>query len=635
MDMPAETSPITPVEKKPKVSRRDFLRFVVFSGVSVFLQSCIKDISKITETPPPPTRTLPPPVLSTSTSIPTVESTMTPTVIPSETPPPTMEPTGPFPTEVIGFDARYIDFAQETKNTKAALDRDKTDPKIVLTTKTAILRQLAIQHLIDNKITNPSEDQIKAQITKIEANILWEGRINPESSSWSWIAKDKNSGAVYITQTYNDKSKQYENDYSLTPYIANYFNIPYRMVMVTPLANEEIHIITANNGTNTLGFFDKSTHELTRWLNPTVNPTEPTLVENQASLSSVDINNPDTWPKEMQAYWNSILGRNDLRKGKTDEEIKVLEAQWLVEDNNFDIFVKKGRKIFLTDKVKKGLVLNWEGESVNVENLTDEQPMWLYLKYNLDNKQVSTISLTEARNFQITTKNIVDSLSYTGDCTTCENGAKKLFSGVVGDGRFKQQYIEQILKGEIKGWYDIPGGNLPLFGVSDNYRSYDNFFGNLIGLFRLPGIKPKDGVGVLGYFRNHQGVPRLLATDTPFIFVTYPAGRMSLDGNSYIVYYQSEYTERPAFTNEDLRPNFLKYLTLEETLNQLGFTVSFERTLTTEGGFILPFNLGLQEAGVFGFYNNLTTDSYPWEEYINNQHRLNVSIPTPTATPTP
>ena len=129
-----------------------------------------------------------------------------------------------------------------------------------------------------------------------------------------------------------------------------------------------------------------------------------------------------------------------------------------------------------------------------------EAALLLYLKYNLDKKQVSTISLREARDFQITTQNIVDSLSYIGNCKTCDQGGQKQFSGVLGSRNFDQDHIENILRGEIGGWYDNKGGHLPIFGVADYYRSYKSFYGQLLALFLLPGIDPKDGVGVLGYF---------------------------------------------------------------------------------------------------------------------------------------
>jgi hypothetical protein len=343
-------------------------------------------------------------------------------------------------------------------------------------------------------------------------------------------------------------------------------------------------------------------------------------------MEKVDINNLETWLEQYQEYWQSILGRNDLRKGKTDEEIKTLEAKWLKEDQEFDIFVKQARRIFLTKKAKEGFQLTWEGSKIDVKEMTDEKILWLYLKYNLDKKQVSTISLREARDFQITTQNIVDSLSYTGDFNYCDqqNNCKmirKLFSGVVGAGlRFDQEYIEKILRGKIGGLYDIKGGHLPIFGIADYYRSYDNFHGQLMGLFYLPGVDPENGVGVLGYFRNHQGEPRLLASATTFNETIYPEGTMALDSNSNVISFTSDSVYPHAHTLGDSRLPTAEKLTLEKMVDRLGIVLSFDN-----GGFALPFGLGLQGTNNYYFSKDISRiiDTPPWDEYLKQEHILN------------
>jgi hypothetical protein len=95
---------------------------------------------------------------------------------------------------------------------------------------------------------------------------------------------------------------------------------------------------------------------------------------------------------------------------------------------------------------------------------------------------------------------------------------------------------------------------------------------------------------------------------------------MALDSNSNVISFTSDSVYPHAHTLGDSRLPTAEKLTLEKMVDRLGIVLSFDN-----GGFALPFGLGLQGTNNYYFSKDISRiiDTPPWDKYLDQEHLLN------------
>lgn len=303
-----------------------------------------------------------------------------------------------------------------------------------------------------------------------------------------------------------------------------------------------------------------------------------------------EINDPATWPQEMQDYFN-----------RAPEEWNN-QVHSYMSDEVFNTQLIQMRRDFI-----QGIGLK------NDESMGEYELFIQYLKWGQDNKQLLTLSpeelrtmLTDPNNEGVAYKHIFPDNSgmvmYEG-----------LFAmiGIQDNDTLFQNRINNVLNSEM---------NLTIFGVNALVHRgyYRGVRGDQIGAFRLPGVDPSAGVGVLVHYINDSGIDCYMPLIAHFIDLQVNKGDIVVVGGNIGGPSHSpvEAVMAASHVNPSGRSD-MRSITLEEIVNNLGNKVTIYADTQKMGEFeeFFPWGFGLEPGDEFSFYQ--WTDPatvLPWTE---------------------
>jgi len=253
---------------------------------------------------------------------------------------------------------------------------------------------------------------------------------------------------------------------------------------------------------------------------PTVQPTatpEPSPTERPR----FDINDPATWPQEMQDYFN-----------RAPEEWNNPTRQY-VSNEVFDQFIQQARRDFLSE-------LGIDG----VAGMNDQDTFTEYVRWGMENRQKLTLSPLEKINKS--------------------NGPYALYRGdlVVGQGTPQGIAQNQDLgrpstSDDLELFQQLAQMNTRVFGEEIRYSRMgnDNMIGTLIGVVRPTGTRAEQAADCLMYYEQEgQGYWAIVAVS--FSPETHLAGEqfIYLDGGYKTTTYSNNHEARALINGATREP---------------------------------------------------------------------------------
>jgi hypothetical protein len=277
-------------------------------------------------------------------------------------------------------------------------------------------------------------------------------------------------------------------------------------------------------------------------------------------------------------------------------------TQEYMSDSEFHSGLITMRRAFLTEQ---GVT--------EAETMSEQELFYDYVRWGMENKQILTLSPHELRamladpaNVAVAYKEINGSerIVHEGLCSLC--GLQTNMPG----SQF-QELLQQWQETRI---------TFPVFGAQITLprMAYKGFIGNQAGLFRLPGVEPEQGVGILGHWNPNPGQHAWIPLATHFSEHQYYIGDISLSDDAvWIIQY--DVTMVGAHTGP--LGNESGWLVLQQLIDNIGQKIHAmpDAACPTRNFCVvcgLPWQFGLESAQWFDFPDetapHFSLVQYPW-----------------------
>ncbi len=580
------------------------------------------------EAPPPPKNdppTFPPAVVETATvpAAPVTASSYgspaspmpyyTVTVEPGVTPEPSSTPAPvPYPKDTGGFEQNPTD----TTKKDGAFLFSETDPN----PEAVLYRQLMYKKLAEvYNLTNRDKEGFKPLDTSQKINDYIEKNFNilvkvVPDDGWTFVFTEKRTGNTIIPMVWDENQKAFLPFLTMLPVGLGVNDLDKLQLEQVQAPKGAKPILTYDaSGNIIVGYYKNGV--LHSWINVSkvdpaqmlVSSVDGAVITPEAKVS-YDIQSPESWPEEMRAYAN----RPTDSWGMPDNPDYVTDAE-------YDAFLKEARRTFIG---KQG---------VDVENLTDEQILYQYMKWGMENKAVLEFSPAELSAWN------QDFLGYYTSPVVYRADDGKIYDGLGADVRnpflTEEQYNKWCKDEEARRDFDMNKPpfihNLSVFGRSQEVITQTgDFLGDSIALFRLPGVSTDKAVGQLIHtYRDgkHQFIPLAVNFEELSLSIgTYVVGSLPIDGGAQSVFPYNSDVEmliryaRGTFAYKQV--GTVPY-TLSDMQSMLGRKTinACDRGEEKSGKLIsvyYPFNLGIPGVNVIYPYDGtkaISAPVWPWE----------------------
>jgi hypothetical protein len=315
-----------------------------------------------------------------------------------------------------------------------------------------------------------------------------------------------------------------------------------------------------------------STPTATATITPT--PVPPSLLHDMA-----------TWPENMRTYY------------ERDPSEWNNPTQEYIYDEEFHNQLIGMRRAFLAEQ-----------NIADAETMSEQALFYEYVRWGLENQQILSLSPYELRVLSSDPANVSVSYKEISDSgMTLHQGLFTLNQAQTNIASF-QELVQQLLETRL---------SFPVFGVDITLprMAYNGFIGNQAGLFRIPGVDPEQGIGILGHWNPAEGQHAWIPLVTHFSPYTYHGGDIGIYFDQTLII-SSEMTMVGAHTGPI--GNVGKWLTLEDFINNVGLKIhaipEYSPDASIEGGF--PWQVGLEGAQRFDFPDasspHFPPTQYPW-----------------------
>lgn len=319
--------------------------------------------------------------------------------------------------------------------------------------------------------------------------------------------------------------------------------------------------------------------------NPTAAITSTQLPKATPTISPFyDIQDISDWPQEMQDYFMRL-----------PEEWDQPNHQY-PSDTEFQEFVTSARRDFLTKHL-----------STDLSPFTDHEVLLTYIKWGNQNKQIIILTPLEIRGMLTDKENADPSYSIIIDNSLTFHEGVFTLQHLRTDVDF-ESLLNQLA--ELSFSIKVFGEQMVI-----PRTGYYGFAGDEAALFLIPGIKPEEGIGILGHWNPAPDKHAWLPMVVHFIPYVFSAGDIGIF-NADIVTYETETMMGPAHTGP--RGNEGPLVTLNDLLKNIGQKIQASADYAWIGDFNgnFPWQLGIEGAQRLEFERSpliFPPIIYPWD----------------------
>ncbi len=296
-----------------------------------------------------------------------------------------------------------------------------------------------------------------------------------------------------------------------------------------------------------------------------------------------EINNSASWPQEMQDYFD-----------RAPEEWNNPTTQY-VSDEAFHQFIQQSRRDFLSDQGVSG-----------IEILNEQELIMEYIRWGNENLNILILTPIEIRTMLSNPDNYFASYSEINDGNLTFHEGLFTYINLKADRDF-QSLLNQLAEQQF---------SISVFGelINVSRDGYLGFVGDEAGLFRIPGINPEQGIGILGHWNptpgQHAWIP-LIVHFSPHLFHAGEIGMLNADVRQY----PADVTMGPAHTGP--LGNEGSLVTLQDLINSIRHKIQAMPDWDPSGNFSgnFPWQLGVEGAQRFEFGQSpliFPPIDYPW-----------------------